>query len=54
MRFQSRLVCLLVMAGAFVAIAQTQAGETHKVNIGNTIDDVTFKDIRYLPRRLVR
>ncbi|MCA9024549.1 MAG: redoxin family protein [Planctomycetaceae bacterium] len=52
MRFQSRLVCLLVMAGAFVAIAQTQAGETHKVNIGNTIDDVTFKDIRYLPRRL--
>ena len=52
MRFQSRLACLLVMAGMLTSVSQAPAGETQEVSIGDTIADVTFKDIRYLPRRL--
>ncbi|MCA9075928.1 MAG: redoxin family protein [Planctomycetaceae bacterium] len=52
MRFQSRLVCLLVVAGMLTLTCQAPAGETQEVSIGDTIVDVTFKDIRYLPRRL--
>lgn len=52
MRFQSLLVCLLVVAGVLIAGPQTPAAETQSVHIGDEIKDVSFKDIRYLPRRL--
>ncbi len=56
MRFQSRLICLITLPGLLFAIPEANAakksGEAHEVSIGDTVDDLTFKDIRFLPRRL--
>ncbi len=56
MRFQSRLLGLLVLTGLHFATPQTQAAnkvaDAAKVNVGDTIADLSFKDIRFLPRQL--